>query len=117
MKNKNFVGQGFPFEDLVSAVLQIPKNERSVSVLVNGLRTTVYPDFYWGSKIVEAKTSFGAFKPKQAGALAVHAKELGKELVYLFYKKPTDKELEQMRQVMREAAGDDAPVVVNWIFE
>ena len=49
--------------------------------------------------------------------IAKVAKAEGRQLAYLFYKRPTDQELEVMRTVIRDAVGDDFPVIVNYLFK
>jgi hypothetical protein len=82
-----------------------------------GRAAKAIPDYIWGGKILEVKTSWGAFKPKQAAVLAQYAVREKKQLIYLFYKRPTDAQLEKIQSIVRQEAGDNVPLVVNYLFE
>jgi len=113
----NFVGAG-DFENIVSQILKIPKNTQSFSVRVGGQGSFggVVPDYVWGRKLIEMKTSGGAIKSLQAQRLGALAAQEGQEVVYMFYKKPSDKVLEKLARDVRFGAGTDVPLFINYLF-
>lgn len=118
-KNGNFIGQGDEFEKAVSAILRIGKNSKPAQgTLLDGRVITVIPDFYWGSKILEIKTSGGAINLKQAVGLAALAKEKGQELVYLFYRRPSQSEMVRLFKAIEQEVGLDAAerMTINYLF-
>jgi RHS repeat-associated protein len=117
-KNGNFIGQGGVFEDAVAAILRISKNTRPVQVKVDGRMITVVPDYYWGSKILEIKTSGGAINLDQAVGLAALAKERGQELVYVFYRRPSIEEMARLFRRIESELGIEAAerVTINYLF-
>lgn len=117
-KNGNFIGQGGVFEDAVASILRISKNTRPVQVKVDGRVITVVPDYYWGAKILEIKTSGGAINLDQAVGLAALAKERGQELVYVFYRRPSIEETARLFRRIESELGIEAAerVTINYLF-
>jgi len=118
-KNGNFIGQGDEFEKAVSAILRISKNNTpAYGTLLDGRVIKVVPDFYWGSRILEIKTSGGAINIQQAVGLAALAKEKGQELVYVFYRSPSVAEMTKLFKAIEQEVGLDAAerVTINYLF-
>ena len=79
---------------------------------------TVYPEFYNWRSVLEIKTTFGAMKRTQVIGLAAHAIESSKPLEFMFFKKPTDDQLEKLgRWVAEGADGREIKLAINYFFE
>jgi RHS repeat-associated protein len=120
-RNGNFVGQGDELEKLVASILRVTKNEipRTVT-LMDGRAVKVVPDFYWGKRILETKTSGGALsRLDQAAGLARLAEETDSQLIYIFYKLPDEKTLAKLMTYILEEAGPAAAqrVQINYLFK
>lgn len=61
-------------------------------------------------------SSLGAVKKHQAIELAKYARNTGMDLVYVFFKKPTPKQIALLREWIGEVA-DDVFVGINYLFE
>ena len=109
---------GDAFEKAIAVMLRADRTKKRVNVKVDGVGYTVYPEFYNWRSVLEIKTTFGAMKRTQVIGLAAHAIESSKPLEFMFFKKPTDDQLEKLgRWVAEGADGREIKLAINYFFE
>jgi RHS repeat-associated protein len=115
----NFIGEGKAFEEAVAAILRITKNTDAHRIKLPGKaqESIFYPDYVWGSGLLEVKTSAGAINFEQAVKYTAWMREKGQPVTYFFYKKPTESQLIKLEKDLIDRLGPGEVPSIAYLFK